>query len=91
VPQLCSAKVMVWFASVAFSAGIVLAAESGRKSWVKTDFVLYLRKSAVHKKVVGLRLVFASLLSLGKTVSLDCNWTNRSFLKGYYAVCYEKR
>lgn len=47
VPHLCSAKVALWFTSVAFNTGILLGTEAGRKSWGNTDFVLYLGKCAV--------------------------------------------
>lgn len=83
---LCSAKVPLGFTSAAFNAGILLGTESGRKLCGRTDFVVYLRKLTVYKKVPGLWLVCASLLSLGKAVSFDCGWTNRSLLKGCSAA-----
>lgn len=54
MPHLCSARVVVSFTSVAFNAGILLGTESGGKSWGKTDFALYLCKSAVYREVLGL-------------------------------------
>lgn len=83
---LCSAKMPLRFTSAVSNAGILLGTVSGRKCCGRTDFALYLRKLTMYRKVPGFWLVCRSLLSLGKAVSFDCGWTNRSLLKEHCAA-----
>lgn len=83
VSHLCSAKVAVWLTSAVFSAGILLGTKSGRKSWGKTDLVVYCENMALWKDPGTL-----TGLHISPVFRKDCSWTNTFFLKACYSMLW---